>query len=229
VEGGKTSKGETKWAYERIMKARRTGATRNEKGDLPYDAGWEYLVEWKGTNVSTWEKEETLIGTGTTNETRHELAEARRESEQPFNLHERLRAEEEDTVGRGKSKNNKRQKKRGGEGSELTGEKGKLAEAIRKWTRKEEQVLPQVEEIFGIWKYLKEQVREMAEDTKKGEITETGRSNLGNIKEYTREESKSDEKDATTQYWVPFRTLYLGYDKRGTKRKEQRMALRRKL
>jgi hypothetical protein len=51
---------------------------------------------------------------------------------------ERLRVEKEDTVGRGKSKNKKRQNKRGGEGSELTGERGILAEAIRKWTRKEE-------------------------------------------------------------------------------------------
>jgi hypothetical protein len=185
VEGGKTSKGETKRAYERIMKARRTGAIRNEKGDLLYNAGWKYLVEWKGTKVSTWEKEEILIGSGPNNETRHELAEARREREQPFNLYERLRAEKQDTVGRGKSKNKKRQKREEEKGASSQG---------RKWTRKEEQVLPQDEEIRGIWKYLKEQVREMAEDTKKGEITETGRGNPENIKEYTREESKSIEK-----------------------------------
>lgn len=48
-------------------------------------------MEWKGTQVSTWEREETLLGAGAHSRMRQELSEARTEREQPFNLYERLR------------------------------------------------------------------------------------------------------------------------------------------
>jgi hypothetical protein len=75
-------------------------------------------------------------------------------------------------------------------------------------------VLPQDEDIRGIWQQLKEQVREVADDTKKEEGAARGDGDIGNMTEYTRGESKGKEASAKAKHRVPFRTLYLGNEKK---------------
>jgi len=74
---GNKANNERKWEYEHILHARRTGVTRQPDRRLPpHKEGWEYLVEWKGTQTRTWETHATMMGQSGTAVLRMELSEA---------------------------------------------------------------------------------------------------------------------------------------------------------